>query len=141
MSMKLEKALYELLAQALIDKPSNGDLPKGYRRSESQERYSIANSQVELVVEPVFDREKKRESFEFAALSRKENGLLSSADVLGLLEFVRVVASGYAEMPGESDSTRVIMDWLEKGILDLQVNLHKMYGTAERGVILPHRAV
>lgn len=140
MNMTVEKALVELLAHALIEKPTNRALANGFRKHDKWERYPIAKSQVDLVVEPVFDRAKRRESFEFAAVSREENGLLSSSDVLGLLELVRVVASGYSEMPGESDITRVTMDWLEKGVFDLQVNLHKMYGLAERGVVLPRRA-
>ena len=140
MSMKLERDLVELLSQALTEKPANDKLPSDYRPRESQERYPIAKSRVDLVVEPVVDRERKHDSFEFTVLSRREDGLLSSSDVLGLLELVRVVASGYAEMSGESDITRVTMDWLEKGIFDLQVNLHKMYGMAEREIVLPRRA-
>lgn len=140
MDVTLEKALVELLAQALYEKPANGNLSNGSRKHPVWERYPIANSRIDLVVEPTFDRKKGRESFEFTALSRDESGLLSSADVLGLLELVRVVASGYAEMPGESDMTRVVMDWLEKGIDELQGNLLKLYGMAERGIVLPRRA-
>jgi len=140
MDVTLEKTLVELLAQALLEKPANGTLSNGSRTQPTWERYPISNSRVDLVVEPVFDRKNERESFEFTALSREESGLLSSADVLGLLELVRVVASGYAEMPSESDMTRVVMDWLEKGIDELQGNLLKLYGMAERGILLPRRA-
>ena len=140
MDVTLEKTLVELLAQALLEKPANGDLSNGSQKHPVWERYPIANSRIDLVMKPTFDRKRRRESFEFTALSRDESGLLSSADVLGLLELVRVVASGYAEMPGESDMTRVVMDWLEKGIDELQGNLLKLYGMAERGIVLPRRA-
>ena len=140
MDVTLEKTLVELLTQALLEKPTNGNLSNGSRKHAAWERYPIANSGIDLVVEPTFDRKRRRESFEFTVLSREESGLLSSDDVLGLLELVRVVASGYAEMPGESDMTRVVMDWLEKGIDELQGNLLKLYGMAERGIVLPRRA-
>ncbi len=140
MDVTIEKTLVELLAQALLENPANGKLSNEIRKQPTCERHPIAKSRIDLVVEPVFDRKNKRESFEFTALSRDESGLLSSADVLGLLELVRVVASGYAEMPGESDMTRVVMDWLEKGIDELQGNLLKLYGMAERGIVLPRRA-
>jgi hypothetical protein len=140
MDVTLEKTLVDLLTQALTEKPTNNVSANGTRKYQPWERYPIARSQVDLVVEPVFDRKKRRESFEFTALSREESGLLSSADVLGLLELLRVVASGYSEMPGESDMTRVVMDWLEKGIFDLQVNVQKMHGMAKRGIVLPRRA-
>ncbi len=138
--MNIENALITLLAKVVNEAPTDGKLPSGYRRHDSQERYPIADSSVDLIVAPRFNLDKKQEWFEFAAVSRSDDGLFSSHDVLGLLELVRVVASGYAEMPGETDITRVIMDWLEKGIFDLQVNLHKMYGMAERGIVLPRRA-
>lgn len=140
MDVTLEKTLVELLAQALVERPTNGKPTNGIHKELTWERYPIAKSRIDLVVEPDFDRTNRRESFEFTALSREESGLLTSADVLGLLELVRVVASGYAEMPGESDMTRVVMDWLEKGIDELQCNLHKLYGMAERGLVLPRRA-
>lgn len=140
MDVTLEKTLLELLAKALMEHPTSDELSNGIQKSKKWERYPIAKSRVDLVVEPVFDRKRRRESFEFSALSRDESGLLSSADVLALLELVRIVASGYSEMPGESDTTRVVMDWLEKGIYELQVNLHKLYGMVERGVVLPRRA-